>query len=89
MSDSKTYNGITQAIFDCVKQTSQAEHGTTYTSGDKGTATTSTPVGSVVLSFNLDTSASTLSYTIDKKPFIVSASTIWDGISDTINKCRK
>jgi hypothetical protein len=30
-----------------------------------------------------------LVYTIDKKPFIVPASTIWDGISDTINKFRK
>jgi hypothetical protein len=30
-----------------------------------------------------------LVYTMDKKPFIVPANTIWDGISDTMNKFRK
>jgi hypothetical protein len=89
MSDAKSYNGVTPAIFDCVKKTSEAEHGTKYTPGDKGTATTTTPVGTVVLGFSLDPAASTLTYTIDKKPFIVPASTIWDGVSDTINKCRR
>jgi len=88
MSSSKTWNGVTESIFDCVKATSNSQHGTVYnpSDGDQGTATTSTPVGDVVLSFNLANGS--LTYTIQKKPLIVSDSQIWDGISETLNTCR-
>jgi hypothetical protein len=88
MSSSKAWNGVTESIFDCVKATSAKDHGTRYDppSADRGTASTDTPVGAVVLGFNL--SNGTLTYTIQKKPFLVSDSQIWDGIDHTINACR-
>ncbi len=88
MASSKSWNGITESIFSCVKTTSEKDHGTKYAppNADTGTATTDTAVGTVVLGFQL--SGGTLTYTIQKKPFIVPESTIWDGINDTINECR-
>jgi hypothetical protein len=89
MSSSKTWNGVTESIFACVKAGSERDHGTKYdpANGDSGTATTSTPVGDVVLAFDLQPSGA-LTYTIQKKPFLVSDSQIWDGVSESINSCR-
>jgi hypothetical protein len=86
---SKSYNNITSAIFSCVKTTSEREHGTVYNPPDanQGTATTVTAVGKVVLSFDLNPATDVLSYSITSKPFIVPESTIWNGITGTINGC--
>jgi|HubBroStandDraft_1064217.scaffolds.fasta_scaffold225079_1 hypothetical protein len=91
MTDCRTFNGVTQAIFDCVKKKSLAEHGTVYdpATGNKGKATTNVPVvGTIVVSFDLDPSAESITYCIISKPWIVSASQIFDGIGETINACR-
>ena len=87
MASEKTYNNVTQAIWDCVKTTSAKENGTTYTGADQGTATTSTIVGQVVLSNLFTPSARTLWYRIDKKPFVVSDSQIWSGVEQTLQAC--
>jgi hypothetical protein len=86
---SKAYDNITEAIFDCVKAASAKAHGTVYDppTADQGTATTETPVGKVVLGFDLDPATSVLTYTIQSKPFVVSDGEIWDGISGTISGC--
>lgn len=92
MTDCRTFNGVTQAIFICVKQTSGREHGTVYDpeNGNKGTATTKVPaIGTIVLSFDLVPSSESITYCIISKPWIVSASQIFDGIGETINSCRK
>jgi len=88
MTSSKAWNGVTEAIFDCIKATSEKDHGTKYDPphGDQGTSTTDTAVGTVVLGFSL--ANGTLTYTIQKKPWIVPESSIWEGIGDTINGCR-
>lgn len=88
MADSKTFNGITQTVWDCVKTTSEKEQGTVYSGADQGTATTKTIVGTVVLSYTFTVAAGTLAYKIDKKPGIVSANQIWDGIQKTITGCQ-
>jgi hypothetical protein len=87
---SKSYDNITEAIFDCVKAASARAHNTVYDppDADQGTATSPTPVGGhVVLTFNLDTTTNVLSYDIKSKPFLVTDSEIWDGISSTIKGC--
>ena len=88
MSDSMTFDNVTQTIWTCVMTTSEQEQGTTYTGPVSGTATTKTIVGTVVLSYNFNATASTVSYTIVDKPFIVPASQIWNGIQTTINGCQ-
>jgi hypothetical protein len=87
----KTWNGVTQAIFDCVKMAGQTDHGTVYdpSTGNTGTATTDvTAIGTIVLSFDFDPTAGTLTYCVIKKPWIVSISQIFDGIDGTVNVCR-
>jgi hypothetical protein len=88
MPSSKSWSGVTESIFACVKTTSQKQHGTVYEppNADSGTATTKTPVGTVKLSFVL--ANETLTYTIQSKPIIVSESQIWNGIDETIKGCR-
>jgi hypothetical protein len=94
MTDCRTFHGVTQAIFACVKQKSLAEHGTVYdpATGNKGTATTKVPVvGTIVVSFDFDPNPNveSITYCIISKPWIVSASQIFDGIGDTIDSCRQ
>jgi hypothetical protein len=86
---SKTYTGITQAIWDCVKTTSYEQHGTTYDPPDanQGTSTTDTLVGKVVLTFDFEPGPQTLKYTITHKPGIVTDGEVWGGISSSIKQC--
>lgn len=90
MSDSKTFEKVTQATFNCVKRISAAEHGTVYDPPDanKGQATTETMVGKVVLLFDFDLPNECIQYSIVNKPTLAPASSIWGGISDTIKKCQ-
>ena len=84
----KVYHGITVKIFDCVKKTSNKEHGTVYAppGANSGTATTTNP-GLVVLNFSFVPADQTLSYTLVEKPWWIPESAIWDGIASTINGC--
>jgi hypothetical protein len=90
MATTNIYSGVSTAIWDCVKTTSFNDHGTVYApaGANKGTATTDVPlVGTIVLDFDYNASNDTVTYTIVKKPFLVSASQIWHGIQDTIDGC--
>jgi hypothetical protein len=90
MADCNTYNNVTAAVFACVKSTSASQHGTVYDppDGNQGTATTSTPVGNVVVSFNLDTTNNAITYCLVSKPWVVPESDIWNGIASTITACQ-
>lgn len=91
MSSSKIFNGVSQAIFTCVQKSSEADHGTKYAfnpDGHSGAATTDTVVGTIVVGFDFEAGASSITYTIQKKPFIVSDGQIFDGIGDSINTCK-
>jgi hypothetical protein len=89
MGASKTYTGVTQTVWDCVKSSSIAKRGTVYdpSDGTQGTATTETGVGKLVMGFSFDAGASTITYTINSKPFIVTEGEIWSGIQDSISAC--
>ena len=91
MSDCQTFNNVTPAIFDCVKQSSGKEHGTVYDppSGNKGTATTKTVVGTIVVSFDLNPAAGSITYCIVSKPWIVTDSEIFNGVASSISACSQ
>ena len=90
MSDSKTYSGVTEQIFACVKANTAKEHGTVYDplDGNQGTATTDTVVGEVILTYDLDPATSEIKYTLIKKPVLAPEHEIWNGIEGAINACR-
>lgn len=83
----KSFTGVTAAMWDRMKAQSTTEHGTVYDppGHEQGTATTKTPVGDVVLRFAFDAAKSTVTYTIDKKPFIVTEGQIWSGVQGSID----
>lgn len=89
MAKTRSFGGVTPAIWECVKTTSFQQHGTKYVpaDGNQGTATTSTPIGEVVLNFDCDPTRDTVTYTIVKKPFLVSENQIWSGIQETVDGC--
>jgi hypothetical protein len=90
MTDCKTFNGVNQSIFTCVKKTSFAEHGTVYdpANGNQGKATTVVPlIGTIVVSFDFEPGAGSITYCIISKPLIVPASEIFGGIASTISSC--
>ena len=88
---SKSYDGVTQAVWQCVKANSISQNKAVYDppDGAQGTVTIPTPVGTVVLEFELDPTASTVTYTITSKPFLVPESALWSGIGDSIDGCIK
>jgi hypothetical protein len=90
MAKTRSFGGVTAGIWECVKTSSEKEHGTKYEprGGIQGTATTKTLVGEIVLDFGYDRAKETLNYTINKKPFVVTENRIWDGIQESIDHCR-
>lgn len=88
-STSKTFDGVTPDVWNCIKDDSKRKHDTVYDppDGDNGTATTSTIVGKLELAYSFDSEQSKITFTIEHKPILVPASQIWDGIQDAINKC--
>jgi hypothetical protein len=88
MSSVRTYNDITPETWTCVKETSARDHGTTYTGPDQGTATTHTFVGDVVMNYDYNASARTVTYTLVSKPALAPEASIWGGIESTIDGCR-
>jgi hypothetical protein len=91
MAEEKTFDNVTEAIFQCLKQTSAEKLGTLYVPPEayQGTATTQTIVGEIVLRFDLDQPNQKLTYEIQKKPVIVSAKQIWENIEAAISACGK
>jgi hypothetical protein len=89
-ADGRAYDAVTPAIFECVKTTSSAEHGTVYESADglSGTAVTSSSLYSVRLDFVFDPAAGSLAYTLLSKSFIVPTSAVWSGIEAALAGCR-
>lgn len=90
MSDTKTYNNVTEEIFACVKEKSSKEHGTVYdpATGNKGVSTTKSVVGKVVLGYDLNSDTNEITYTLIDKPVLAPEHEIWKGIEKAINSCR-
>ena len=68
----------------------EREHGTVFehVDGLRGTATTPTPIGPVVLGIEFEAEAERITYTIVQKPFLAASSLIWGGIAAAIERCR-
>ena len=88
-STSRTFDGVTPEIWNCIKNDSMRKHDTVYDppGADCGTATTVTIVGKLELAYSLDREQGTVTFKIEHKPMLVPASQIWDGIQDAINTC--
>ena len=85
----RTFQGVSPEIWNCLKDDSKRKHNTVYDppEGDSGTATTSTIIGEIELTYNFDREQNKVTFTIENKPVLVPAGRIWDGIQDAIDKC--
>ena len=85
----RTFGGVTPAIFECIKTTSEAANGTIYEprNADRGTATTTSAIWAVVLDYVFDLAAGEIAYTLVHKTWIVPLSPVWQGIEDYIAGC--
>ncbi len=88
--DTKSFPGVSESVWSCVKSNSRKEHGTAYepAGARRGRSTTRKWVGDIVLDFSFDPQAKKITYGIVDKPWIVPKSAIWDGIEEAIERCR-
>ena len=89
--DNKTFAGVDAATWEKLKALGSSQHGTVFDPADaaSGTATTRTPIGSLVLAFAFDSASNSVTYTIVEKPFFVASGLVWSGVEDCIRKCRQ
>jgi hypothetical protein len=93
MPKERSFAGVDQEAWDCLRTSTAREHGTVYTfdaaDPSAGTATTKVAViGDIVLRFKFDDVKDTITYTIQQKPLIVGDDQIWNGIQESIDHCN-
>lgn len=88
--NSRLFTDVSEAVFQCVKETSSARQGTIYApeGANSGTATTSSTLWTVVMNFAFSAESKSLAYTLVQKSWIVPTNAVWAGIGDMIAECR-
>jgi len=96
ISGTKTFYGITPAIWQCVKTTGTKEYATVFAppEADSGTATTVVKTlgitFTIILKFDYDAAKEQVTYVIKDRPsFVVGDNDVWNGIQKTIDGCKK
>jgi hypothetical protein len=90
MPDSRTFQGVSAATWQRLLDHGRDRHGTAVEAIDlhRGTTTTLTPLGPLVLGYALDPENEAVTYTIVRKPFFIGDAMIWHGIEQAIQSCR-
>ena len=88
--EKRSVEGVSAAVWERMRAVGVRDHGTVFENGEepRGTATTRTPVGPVVLRFEFDADAERITYTILRKPLFAASGLIWGGIGATLARCR-
>ena len=91
MPNTKTFDGVSAEVWEMVKTVARERYGTTFdpAASDTGTATTHTPIGSVVVDYMRDPAVDQMTYTLRHKPFLIMSGQIWNGLAETIEQCRQ
>ena len=87
----KTFENVDPEVFGRMKEKSFEARGTVYDPADanQGTATTKIAIlGKIVLGFDFDPDAGTVTYRILEKPDLIPEDTIWNGIAEGVEACR-
>jgi hypothetical protein len=89
MTEQRTFERVTPEVWARIRKLGTDRYGTVYEppEGDQGRATTRTPIGDVVLAYDVDAARGTVTYTLERKPFLISASQIWSGLEAAIDRC--
>lgn len=91
MQDSRTFDDVSVDVWEKVKTMARTRFGTTFDpeTSPAGTARTSTPVGDVVIDYDLDADAEQITYTLRRKPMFILSRQIWSGLEEAIDSCRQ
>jgi hypothetical protein len=88
----RTFRGVTAKMWDHFKAETRHRHGTQYdytSDGNSGKATTRTPIGTIVVDFEYDPEAETVTYGIASKPFLIASGQIWNGLEQAMTELRQ
>ena len=90
-NETRVYSDVSDATFQCVRETSAARQGTHYeaTGVGSGTATTSSTLWTVVMDYVFAAETQSLRYGLVHKSWIVPADAVWAGIEAMITECRR
>jgi hypothetical protein len=91
MAAQRTYEGVNAGTWARMKAVGASRHGTSYEpeTGNRGIATTRTPLGTFVVAFDFDDAGQRITYTIVDKPMLVTSGLIWSSLGDTLEECRE
>lgn len=91
MRDERTFDGVSEEVWERVKAIARIRFGTTFDpeASASGTATTTTAIGEVVMDFALDPEAEQITYVLRRKPLLILSGQIWSGLAETIAQCRQ
>ena len=91
MPSSRTFSGVTVDILTRMKEFGRAQYNIVYdpAEGPVSTATSQTPLGECVIDFAHDAAKAELTLTLVKKPWLLPEGVLWNGFSETLERCRK
>ena len=91
MSSRRTFSGVTVDILTRMKEFGRAQYNIVYdpAEGPVSTATSQTPLGECVVEFAHDAAKAELTLTLVKKPWLLPEGVLWNGFSETLERCRK
>ena len=91
MSNSRTFSGVTAEILSRMKEIGRTEYRVVYDppEGPISTATSQTPLGECVVEFVHDPAKAELKLTVINKPWLLPEGLLWNGFSQTLERCRQ
>ena len=91
MSSRRTFSGVTVDILTRMKEFGRAQYNIVYdpAEGPVSTATSQTPLGECIIEFAHDAAKAELTLTLVKKPWLLPEGVLWNGFSETLERCRK
>ena len=91
MPSTRTYSEVTVEILTRMKEFGRAQYGIVYDppEGQVSTATSQTPLGECIIEFAHDAATAELTLTLVKKPWLLPEGLLWNGFSETLERCRK
>jgi hypothetical protein len=91
MPNTRTFSDVTAEILGRMKELGRAEYGIVYDppEGPISTATSQTPLGECVIEFVHDAAKAELTLTLVRKPWLLPEGLLWNGFSETLERCRE
>jgi hypothetical protein len=91
MTSSRTFSGVSVEILTRMKEFGRTQYGIVYDppEGPVSTATSQTPLGECIIEFAHDAAKAELTLILVKKPWLLPEGLLWNGFSETLERCRK